>query len=254
MRETEMRLTEISTALDSVRARLAAACLAAGREVSDVALLPVTKFFPASDARILYELGCREFGESREQEAVEKVADFDGAAQTGAIDDPVRWHMIGQLQRNKARSVAKWAYAIHSVDSARLADALDRAALSALSGGERTEPLRALIQVSLDGDPARGGVPTGELTPLAERIESAEGLEFAGLMAVPPLGSDPDEQFEILAVIERVAQALVAGGQRLVMSKANITAVANRMCSLWTPAGIPGTGSITTGQAAAGAV
>ena len=106
--------------------------------------------------------------------------------------------MIGQLQRNKARSVAKWAYAIHSVDSARLADALDRAALSALSDGERTEPLRALIQVSLDGDPARGGVPTGELTPLAERIESAEGLEFAGLMAVPPLGSDPDEQFEIL--------------------------------------------------------
>lgn len=94
MRETEMRLTEISTALDSVRARLAAACLAAGREVSDVALLPVTKFFPASDARILYELGCREFGESREQEAVEKVADFDGAAQTGAIDDPVRLHMI----------------------------------------------------------------------------------------------------------------------------------------------------------------
>ena len=128
---------------------------------------------------------------------MEKVADFDGAAQTGAIDDPVRWHMIGQLQRNKARSVAKWAYAIHSVDSARLVDALDRAALSALSDGERTEPLRALIQVSLDGDPARGGVPTGELTPLAERIESAEGLEFAGLMAVPPLGSDPDEQFEI---------------------------------------------------------
>ena len=138
MRQTDMRLTEISTALDSVRARLAAACLAAGREVSDVALLPVTKFFPASDARILYELGCREFGESREQEAVEKVADFDGAAQSGAIDDPVRWHMIGQLQRNKARSVAKWAYAIHSVDSARLADALDRAALGALSDGERT--------------------------------------------------------------------------------------------------------------------
>ncbi|MDI9907887.1 MULTISPECIES: YggS family pyridoxal phosphate-dependent enzyme [Rhodococcus] len=198
MRPTDMRLTEISTALDSVRARLAAACLAAGREVSDVALLPVTKFFPASDARILYELGCREFGESREQEAVEKVADFDGAAQSGAIDDPVRWHMIGQLQRNKARSVAKWAYAIHSVDSARLADALDRAALGALSDGERKAPLRVLIQVSLDGDPARGGVPTGELTPLAERIESAEGLEFAGLMAVPPLGSDPDEQFEIL--------------------------------------------------------
>src|SRR3546814_6007956 len=103
MRETEMRLTEISTALDSVRARLAAACLAAGREVSDVALLPVTKFFPASDARILYELGCREFGESSEQEAVAKVADFAGDAKTGALHAPVRWPMIGQLQSHKDR-------------------------------------------------------------------------------------------------------------------------------------------------------
>lgn len=199
------RVAEISAALDSVRSRLTAACAAAGRPASAVTLLPVTKFFPASDARILYELGCREFGESREQEAIAKVAEFAAAAAGGAIDgaDPVRWHMIGQLQRNKARSVAKWAYAIHSVDSARLADALDRAALDALSAGDRAAPLRVLIQVSLDADPTRGGIALDELPALAARIATADGLELAGLMAVPPLGSDADEQFARLHEVHR---------------------------------------------------
>ena len=197
------RVADIASALDSVRARLAAACVAAGRPTADVKLLPVTKYFPASDARILYDLGCREFGESREQEAITKVEEFDTATRTDSAE-PVRWHMIGQLQRNKARSVAKWAYAIHSVDSPRLADALDRGALGALDDGDRTSPLRVLIQVSLDGDPSRGGVTLEELAPLADRIETAEGLAFAGLMAVPPLGTDPDEQFSILHGAHRV--------------------------------------------------
>lgn len=194
------RMADISVALDSVQARLAAACVAAGRPVSDVKLLPVTKFFPASDAQILYRLGCREFGESREQEAIAKVADFGTASADGLIDpaEPVRWHMIGRLQRNKARSVAKWAYAIHSVDSVRLVDALDRGARAAIEDGERHEPLRVLLQVSLDGDPTRGGISINELPDLADHVGAAGSLEFAGLMAVPPLGSDPDEQFEIL--------------------------------------------------------
>ncbi|MGC0364464.1 pyridoxal phosphate enzyme (YggS family) [Rhodococcus sp. 27YEA15] len=189
------RIDEISSALESVRTRLSQACSAAGRSMSDVALLPVTKFFPASDAKILYDLGVREFGESREQEAVAKVADFGS---TERVDEPVRWHMIGRLQRNKARSVAQWAHSIHSVDSARLVDALGRAAVDVLSDGGRTEPLRALVQVSLDADPSRGGVPVADVGVLADRIAATEGLEFAGLMAVPPLGSDPDVQFDIL--------------------------------------------------------
>ena len=114
--ETMSRVGDIEAALGAVRARLDAACRDAGRDPSEVSLLPVTKFFPESDARILYDLGCREFGESREQEATAKIAEF-----RNAVTDPsVRWHMIGHLQRNKAKAVAHWAYAIHSVDSARL--------------------------------------------------------------------------------------------------------------------------------------
>ncbi|MGW6694705.1 YggS family pyridoxal phosphate-dependent enzyme [Rhodococcus sp. NPDC054953] len=182
----------IAAALTSVRDRLTRAALAAGRAPDAVQLLPVTKFFPASDARILYDLGCREFGESREQEATAKVADL--ADLTDA-----RWHMIGSVQRNKARAVARWAHAVHSVDSPRLVDALAAASTAALEAGDRSAPLLVLLQVSIDGDIHRGGVPLEELPALAERAAAAPGLVLAGLMAVPPLGADPDRSFATLA-------------------------------------------------------
>ncbi|MFD4267712.1 YggS family pyridoxal phosphate-dependent enzyme [Rhodococcus sp. NPDC058481] len=190
------RATEIAAALGAVGERLNRACLAAGRDPADVQLLPVTKFFPASDVAILYGLGCREFGESREQEASAKVAEL--AALTAADPSAVRWHMIGSVQRNKARSIAQWAYAIHSVDSPRLIDALAKAATAAMAEGGREQPLRVLLQVSLDGDPLRGGVPLDELAELADHAEAAAGLELSGLMAVPPLGSDPERAFAAL--------------------------------------------------------
>jgi len=190
------RAAEIASALTSVGERLTRACLDAGRDPDDVQLLPVTKFFPASDVAILFGLGCREFGESREQEASSKVAEL-GELDAAGIGD-VRWHMIGSVQRNKARSIAQWAYAIHSVDSPRLVDALAKAATVALGEGGRDRPLRVLLQVSLDDDPLRGGVPLDELPELADRTESAAGLELSGLMAVPPLGADPEQAFAAL--------------------------------------------------------
>ncbi|TQF73601.1 YggS family pyridoxal phosphate-dependent enzyme [Rhodococcus spelaei] len=190
------RAAQIATALGEVRARLSRACVDAGREPAEVQLLPVTKYFPASDARILYSLGCRDFGESREQEASAKVRELD--------DLPgVRWHMIGSLQRNKARAVAGWAHTVHSVDSGRLVEALSKGAVAALSDGARTEPLRVLLQVSLDADPGRGGVPPAELPELARHTATAGGLALAGLMAVPPLGADPDAAFETLSGLHR---------------------------------------------------
>ncbi|MFC9790013.1 YggS family pyridoxal phosphate-dependent enzyme [Rhodococcus sp. NPDC127528] len=192
----EARTAQIAAALGEVRARLSQACVDAGRDPAGVQLLPVTKFFPEADARILYGLGCREFGESREQEATAKA--------TALADlDEVRWHMIGSLQRNKARAVARWAHAVHSVDSARLVDALSKASVEALADGARTEPLRVLLQVSLDADPIRGGIPPTELPALAGRASVAAGLELAGLMAVPPLGVDPDAAFATLAELHR---------------------------------------------------
>ncbi|OZD76976.1 YggS family pyridoxal phosphate-dependent enzyme [Rhodococcus sp. 05-2256-B2] len=199
MSEPTDRAAEIAAALASVRERLARACADAGREDSTVTLLPVTKFFPASDVRILYELGCREFGESREQDASPKVAetaeDFRG--------DPPRWHMIGHLQRNKAKSIAAWAHSIHSVDSARLVTALSKATETALDDGARTTPLDVLVQVSLDGDVHRGGVERGDLYELADAVSTAPGLRLAGLMAVPPLDADADAAFGDLQVLHQ---------------------------------------------------
>lgn len=191
-RETA-RAQELSARLDGLLARIDAAVAAAGRPAGSVRLLPVTKFFPAADVDILYRLGRREFGESREQEASAKVAEL-------GYDD-VEWHMIGRLQRNKARAVARWAHTVHSVDSERLATALDRAARDAMAAGERTAPLRVLLQVSLDDDPGRGGVAPADLPALADLVAKAPGLHLAGLMAIPPLDAASDASFANLATL-----------------------------------------------------
>jgi len=188
------RERELADALSAVRARLAQAAEAADRNPNEIELLPITKFFPASDVLILRRLGCLQFGESREQEASDKWAEV------GAVlgSDPIRWHMVGRIQRNKARSIAGWAYAAHSVDSAKLIGALDRAATEALEQGRRAEPLRVYVQLSLDGDEARGGVNIlrpDAVDELCAAAAAADGLEFAGLMAIPPLDADPDDAF-----------------------------------------------------------
>jgi pyridoxal phosphate enzyme (YggS family) len=188
------RERDLADALAAVRARLAHAVQAAGRNLDEIELLPITKFFPAGDVVILRRLGCVEFGESREQEASNKCAEV------GAVlgNELIRWHMVGQIQRNKARSIAGWAYAVHSVDSAKVIAALDRAASDALSEGRRAEPLRVYLQLSLDGDESRGGVDIGRpdsVDELCAAVAAADGLAFVGLMAIPPLDADPEEAF-----------------------------------------------------------
>ena len=199
---TNARAGELAAALTALRTRVDAAAAAAGRSPSDIELLPVTKFFPASDVIELHRLGCSAFGESREQEASNKAevvtAELGGELSGVAI----RWHMIGRVQRNKARALAGWAYAVHAVDKTALVGALDRAAGQALEDGRRTEPLLVYIQVSLDGDPDRGGVDIaspGAVDELCAAADSAESLRFVGLMAIPPLGADAAECFGRLA-------------------------------------------------------
>jgi pyridoxal phosphate enzyme (YggS family) len=188
------RERELAEALSALRVRLVRAAQAAGRNADEIELLPITKFFPASDVLILCNLGCREFGESREQEASNKIAEV-GAVRSA---EPIRWHMVGQIQRNKARSIAGWAYAAHSVDTAKVITALDRASTEALEQGLRGEPLRVYLQLSLDGDESRGGVDIGRpdsVDELCAAVAAADGLDFVGLMAIPPLDADPDDAF-----------------------------------------------------------
>ncbi|MEV5650082.1 YggS family pyridoxal phosphate-dependent enzyme [Nocardia sp. NPDC052254] len=188
----QSRTAELGAALTQLEERIDAACRAAGRDRASVRLLPVTKYFPATDIEILYHLGRREFGESREQEASTKVASLGHLAQ-------MRWHMIGRLQRNKAKSVVRWADTVHSVDSDRLVRALDTATAVARDEGARDDRLRVLLQVSLDRDPTRGGVVPDDLAVLADQVEETENLQLGGLMAIPPLDVDPDTAFAELA-------------------------------------------------------
>ncbi|MFC4856247.1 YggS family pyridoxal phosphate-dependent enzyme [Actinophytocola glycyrrhizae] len=189
------RRNEIESALLAVRERIATACRAAGRADDTVRLIAVTKTFPASDAVLLTDLGVTDLGENREQEAGPKVADLRELRP----DATVRWHMLGRLQRNKARAVARWAAEIQSVDSDRLADALDKAVRNAREAGDRSTALDVLVQVSVDSDPARGGAPLDTLMPLADHVARSSELRLRGLMAVAPLTMTPDEAFERLA-------------------------------------------------------
>ncbi|WP_107655164.1 YggS family pyridoxal phosphate-dependent enzyme [Nocardia suismassiliense] len=217
--QVDARTAELATNLSALLQRVDTACLAAGRAPDSVRLLPVTKFFPAEDVAILYRLGRREFGESREQEATAKVAALPSLVRQGVDSDEglpdVQWHMIGRLQRNKARVVARWAHTVHSVDSERLATALDTGARAALDAGQRSEPVRVLLQVSLDEDPSRGGVAPDDLARLAEHIAASEGLRLSGLMAIPPLGVESDAAFARLATLHTLLLAEHPGATEL---------------------------------------
>lgn len=184
------RREEIATGLDGVRRRIGAACRGAGREPGEVTLTVVTKFFPASDVRILADLGVTDVGENRHQEAAAKAAE--------CVDVPVRWHFIGGLQSNKAAAVAGYSHVVESVDRAKLVSGLAKGA------AERAEPLDCLLQVSLDppGDGGgRSGADPADLPALAARVAGQDGLRLRGLMAVAPLGEDPEAAFGRLAGI-----------------------------------------------------
>ncbi|MFE9561184.1 YggS family pyridoxal phosphate-dependent enzyme [Streptomyces sp. NPDC006487] len=184
--QPDARQAELAANLRAVTARVEAAAADCARDPRDITVVAVTKTWPASDVRLLHGLGVRHAGENQDREAAAKAADCADLA------EPLHWHFVGTLQRNKAASVARYADLVHSVDRPTLVAALSRAALAA----GRTLP--CLIQISLDADPRRGGVPTGELPLLAEALASAPGLELAGVMAVPPLGRSARASFERL--------------------------------------------------------
>ncbi|WP_416519042.1 YggS family pyridoxal phosphate-dependent enzyme [Streptomyces achromogenes] len=171
------RKTELAANLAKVEERLTAACAAAGRAREEVTLIVVTKTHPASDVRILSELGVRHVAENRDQEAAPKAA--------ACADLSLKWHFVGQLQTNKVRSVVGYADVVQSVDRARLVTALSKEAVRA----ERE--VGCLLQVALDagasGRGERGGVAPGGTEELADLVADAPGLRLDGLMTVAPL-------------------------------------------------------------------
>jgi pyridoxal phosphate enzyme (YggS family) len=180
------RRGELASRLSAVRARIAAACDAAGRSADEVTLIAVTKTYPASDVRLLAGLGVRDIGENRDQEAAPK------AAACAAFGLNITWHFVGQLQTNKAASVVSYAQVIHSVDRLRLARALGSRAR------EAGRTVTCLVQVSLDGDPDRGGAVGPQVEEVADAVASQGGLILGGVMAVAPLGQPPAVAFRNL--------------------------------------------------------
>lgn len=187
------RRDELARGLESVRARIVSACADCGRDPGEVSLVVVTKYFPVGDLSDLAALGVRDIGENKDQEASAKLDEL------GRVDpaarERLRVHFIGQLQTNKAASVAAYADVVHSVDRERLVRALSRGAQRA--GRE----MDVLLQVALSEGEGRGGAAPEALEALADQVAQAPGLRLRGLMAVAPLGGDPDDAFARLARI-----------------------------------------------------
>ncbi len=163
--------------LAAVDADIADAVRQAGRDPAELTRIVVTKFQPSSLVRELAELGVRDMGENRHQEASAKAAEL--------ADLGLAWHFVGQLQSNKAKAVRRYARAVHSVDRESLVTAL---------AGET--PLDVFLELNLSGDPGRGGVELNALEALAQSALTTPGLVLRGVMAVAPLGEDPRRAFE----------------------------------------------------------
>ena len=185
----DSRTQEIAISLAEVRERIRVASISAQRV--EPTLIVVTKTWPADDVRRLASLGVTDVGENRDQEAAPK---FDATA-----DLALRWHMVGQLQRNKANHVARYADVVQALDRAEIVAALDRGA------GLAQRRIVGLIQVSLDGAEGRGGAAPDSVAALADQIANSAHLDLGGVMAVAPLGADPGRAFaELVRIADRL--------------------------------------------------
>jgi PLP dependent protein len=163
-----MPFPDLAERLAETRARIAAA--AARGNGQQVTLVAVTKSHGADAVRAVQALGVTDVGENRVQEALPKMDEAGGG---------LRWHLIGHLQRNKARAVDRFAL-VHSIDSTRLADAV------ASVGRERGRPVPVLVQVNVSGEATKGGFEPGELDAAAGHIAALEGLQVQGVMTMAP--------------------------------------------------------------------
>ena len=180
-------MSELADRLSAVRAEVADAASAAGRDVAGITTIVVTKFQPVSLIRELAALGVADVGENRHQEAQAKAREL--------ADLGLTWHFVGQLQGKKARQVRAYARVIHSVDRPSLVDALRSDETS----------VDCFVQVNLTDDAGRGGVAPSGLEPLVEHVVGTPGLRLLGLMAVAPLGEPARPAFaRVRELSERV--------------------------------------------------
>jgi pyridoxal phosphate enzyme (YggS family) len=190
---------DLAARLAEVRDRMARAAARAGRAPADVRLVAISKTYPPDHVRAAFAAGQIDFGENRVQEALAKVE------ATG--DLPLRWHLVGHLQSNKARRAASTFHAIHSIDSTGLLQAVDRAASEAGTAPE------VLLQVDLAGEAAKFGVSPGELAPLLAAAAACRAVRVAGLMLMPPYFDDPEDARPFFRRLRELRDTLIAEGR-----------------------------------------
>lgn len=188
--------------LETIRERIALAAQRAGRDAADVTLVAVSKTFPLDAIREARACGVRDFGENRALEFAEKA---ETLAREESSAEPVRWHFIGHLQRNKAAEVARHADLFHALDSARLAKALEKAA--AKDEAVRARPLPCLIQVNISGEPQKYGLEPAELPGLLDTLAGLKHVAPAGVMGMAAYGAPPDALRRQFATLRRLFDA-----------------------------------------------
>ncbi len=182
---SDKRLEELAGNLRFVQERIDIAARDAGRDPSEITLIAVTKFFPASDVQHLYDLGIRDFGENRDDE---------GEVKSALIPADARWHFQGQIQGRKIASLVNWADQIHSLAS------LDHAGKCERILSELGESREFFIQINLEPDRVdRGGIALTSLATFLESLRAMIHVKVLGLMTVPPIESDPQSAFALIA-------------------------------------------------------
>jgi pyridoxal phosphate enzyme (YggS family) len=183
--------------LADVRSRIERAAGRAGRDPASIRLVAVSKTFPADYVRLLADAGQTDFGENKVQEALQKMDQLAGL--------PLRWHLLGHLQSNKAKKAARFDV-VHSIDSAGTIAKLDEA----VSAEGRT--LDVLVQVDLAGEATKHGAREDELAPLFQAARTARSVRVVGLMLLPPAVEDPDAVRPYFRTLRDVRERLLAGG------------------------------------------
>ncbi len=179
-----------------VRERIANACRRAGRRPEEVKLVAVSKTVPPELIRRAFEAGLRDFGENRVQEA--------NAKRPALSDLTVTWHMVGHLQSNKAKLARELFHVVHSVDSLRLAQKLDQAAVCS------DDKLPVLLQVNLGDELTKSGAREEEISQLAEQVGRLKTLELRGLMVLPPFFEHPEQARPFFRRLRELAKLLEA--------------------------------------------
>lgn len=182
-----------------VRTRIETAATACGRSAAEITLVAITKTHPAETLRAALALGTQDLGENRVQEAEEKISELGR--------DAARWHLVGHLQTNKARRAVSLFDVIHSLDSAGLAERLDR-----MCAEESRESLDVLVQVDLGGEAAKSGIETAQLPNLLAALKECPHLRLLGLMTLPPYFENPDCSRPFFKTLRELRDELAAQG------------------------------------------